>query len=171
MKTILSLLICMTGLTVPAFAQATRPAVSVAGGVGFMGVRNDVTGDAGFLFTARGIRRLPSNLVLEGAITHASIDGQQDTFPFTAFEVQVQLHAPARVRSPLKPYLGLGAGLVRNGADVPDAGWSPSLSGAFGTRTRLTGRVDLFGEIRLRGFRGDRRSAADLVAGLVMKLD
>ena len=115
----------------------------------------------------RATRDLTSNVRLEVGGTFAKPN--QQFGPSTLFmpEAQLQYRWGA---GRLAPYVGggLGAALVKSDLH---SDWDPTLSFAVGTGVRLTERLGLTGELRLRGHEWDFvGTTAEISAGLAWRL-
>jgi hypothetical protein len=117
--------------------------------------------------TVRAARELFPNVRLEFGGLFAKPD--QQFGPSTLFLPEAQLQYRWGLGR-ISPYVGggIGAALVRSDFHTD---WDPTLSVAAGTGVRLTERVGITGEVRLRGhewrFTG---TTAELSAGLVWRL-
>ena len=115
----------------------------------------------------RASRDLTPHVVLEARGLFARPDQQSGPSTFLAPEAQVQYRWNV---ARFTPYVGAGAGFAMNKSPVRTA-WDPTISFAAGTGIRLTERVALTGELRLRGvetrFTG---TTAEWATGLAWRL-
>jgi hypothetical protein len=124
------------------------------------------TGSAAGL-AVRTRRDLSSNLRLELGGIFAK--PEQQFGPSTLFIPEAQLQYRWQAAR-LSPYVGGGIGASRVTSDF-HTNWDPTLSIAVGTSMRLTKRVDVAGEFRLRGHQWSfTGTTAEISAGLAWRL-
>jgi hypothetical protein len=124
------------------------------------------TGSAAAL-AVRTTRNISSSVKLEIGALYAKPEQQFGPSTLFAPEAQLQYHWKA---GRLAPYVGggIGAALVRSDFH---SNWDPTLSVAAGTGLKLTERVALTGEFRLRGHQWNAvGTTAEISAGLAWRL-
>ena len=123
------------------------------------------TGSAAGL-AVRTSRELFPNIRLEFGGTFARPDQQFGPSTLFAPEAQLQYHWTT---GRFEPYAGGGLGAALVTSDFQDD-WDPTLSMAVGTTVRLTERVGVTGEFRLRGHEWDfTGTTAELSAGVAWR--
>lgn len=95
----------------------------------------------------RAARPVHGNVMVEVRALFAKPEQQFGSSTFFAPEAQLQYRWNV---ARFSPYVGGGAGLAANASPL-HTDWDPTLSFAVGTGVRLTDRLDLTGELRLRG--------------------
>ncbi len=125
------------------------------------------TGTAAGL-AVRTTRDLTSNVRLELGGVFSRLE-QQFVGPSTVFMPEAQLQYRWNVGR-VSPYVGGGIGTARVKSDFR-TDWDTTLSVAVGTGVRLTERLGVTGELRIRGHELDFvGTTADISAGLTWRL-
>jgi hypothetical protein len=152
------------------FASTAHAQQSAWGDLTLSGARIDYdlsgTGNAPAL-AVRATRHLTSHLLVELGGVVAKPD--QQFGPSTLFMPEAQLQYRWRAGR-VSPYIGGGIGTALVKSDF-HSDWDPTLSVAVGTGVRLTDRLGVTGELRLRGhewrFVG---TTAEISAGLAWRI-
>jgi hypothetical protein len=161
---VLSSVLLLAGAVSPVHAQDSSWNV----GVSAVAVQYDLsgTGTAPGL-AVRAARPVYGNVMVE--VRGLFARPEQQSGPSTFFAPEAQLQYRWNVAR-FSPYVGGGAGLAATASPLR-TDWDPTLSVAVGTGVRLNDRLDLTGELRLRGiewrFVG---STAEWSAGLRWRL-
>ena len=161
---VLSSIVVVAGAVSPALAQDSSWNV----GLSAVAVQFDLSGTGNALGLAvRGARPVYGNVVFEARGLFAPLEQQFGKATFFASDAHLQYRwTIAR----LSPYVGGGIGFSANTKPL-GTDWDPTMSFAAGTTVRLNDRLDLIGELRLRGiewrFAG---STAEWSAGLNWRL-
>lgn len=115
----------------------------------------------------RTTRAFTPGLALELGGMYAKLDQQFESSTLFMPEAQLQYHWRL---GRFSPYVGGGIGAAMH-KWLFFTDWDPTLSAAVGTGVRLTDRLGLTGELRLRGHQFDfAGSTADLSVGLAWRL-
>jgi opacity protein-like surface antigen len=117
--------------------------------------------------TVRTTRNISSNVRLEVGALYAKPEQRFGTSTLFAPEAQLQYHWNL---GRLAPYVGGGIGTSLVKSDF-HSNWDPTLSVAVGTDVRLTNRLAVTGEFRLRGHQWKAvGSTAEISTGLAWRL-